>query len=277
MIGTDVTGNVALPNGTEAVGQPQGYVLAPGVLLYSLQTTIGGTTPGAGNLISGNEYDGIDIVSGGTVAAGTPGDLVEGNLIGTNLAGTQSLPNVEGVGISAGAGFVTIGGSQSGAGNVISGNASYGVFLRELHTGQRRAPGQPDRNRSLPGRRPLPIPRESRSNAPNNTIGGSQAGAGNVISGNTGEGVFLDQGSGNNLLEGNLIGTNAAGTQALANSVGVQISINGNTIGGTQAGERNVISGNTNGGIIDYTSGNLIQGNYIGTDGTGTRPCPTAT
>ena len=273
MIGTDVTGNVALPNGTEAVGQPPGYVLAPGVLLYSLQTTIGGTTPGAGNLISGNENDGIDIVSGGTVAAGTPGDVVEGNLIGTNLAGTESLPNVQGVGISAGAGFVTIGGSQAGAGNVISGNSSYGVFLQNFTPGSDVLQGNLIGTNSA-GTQALPNSEGVEVQCPNNTIGGSQAGAGNVISGNTGEGVFLDQGSGNNLLEGNLIGTNAAGTQALANSVGVQISNNGNTIGGTQAGERNVISGNTNGGIIDYNSGNVIQGNYIGTDITGSSSVP---
>jgi hypothetical protein len=272
LIGTDVTGTVALPNGTETAGNT-GFEIAPGVAIYSVQNTIGGTTAGAGNLISGNDSDGIDVIPGGAVAASSQGTLIEGNVIGTNLAGTQSLPNLnEGIGISGGAGDVTIGGSQAGAGNVISGNTSYGVFLGS-GSGNNLLQGNLI-GTSSDGTQALPNSEGVEVQCPNNTIGGSQAGAGNVISGNTGEGVFLDQGSGNNLLEGNLIGTNAAGNQALANSVGVQISNNGNTIGGTQAGERNVISGNTNGGIIDYNSGNVIQGNYIGTDVTGSSAVP---
>ena len=75
-----------------------------------------------------------------------------------------------------------------------------------------------------------------------------------------------------NTVVGNFIGTNVAGTSALGNGIdGVEIFSNNNTIGGTTAAQRNIISGNLDDGInIDGTSGNVIQGNYIGTDVTGT-------
>ncbi len=273
LIGTDVTGDVGLPNGTETAGSPPGFQIAPGVAVYSVQNTIGGATPGAGNLISGNDADGIDIIPGGVLTSGSQGNLIEGNVIGTNLAGTQSLPNVnEGIGISGGAGYVTIGGSQTGAGNVISGNGSYGVFLGS-GSGNNLLEGNLIGTTS-DGAQALANSEGVDVQCPGNTIGGCQAGEGNVISGNSSYGVFLEQGTGNNLLLGNLIGTNESGTQALANSEGVLIQSPGNTIGGTEAGDRNVISGNTNGGIIVYTLSNLIQGNYIGTDVTGSSSVP---
>ena len=81
-----------------------------------------------------------------------------------------------------------------------------------------------------------------------------------------------------NIVRGNFIGTNAAGTGAIANGDdGVFISdgASGNIIGGTVAGSRNVISGNANGGVQirgTGTDGNIVQGNYLGTDKTGTAP-----
>jgi uncharacterized repeat protein (TIGR01451 family) len=111
----------------------------------------------------------------------------------------------------------------------------------------------------------------------NNTIGGATAAARNVISGNFGSGVVIKGASGN-AVRGNYIGLNAAGTTNVANQTdGVQI-LNGasnNTIGGTTAAERNVISGNNNSGIYvssgtSNCSGNAISGNFIGTDAAGT-------
>jgi uncharacterized repeat protein (TIGR01451 family) len=111
----------------------------------------------------------------------------------------------------------------------------------------------------------------------NNTIGGTTTAARNVISGNFGSGVVIKGVSGN-AVRGNYIGLNAAGTSNVANQTdGIQI-INGasfNTIGGTTAAERNVISGNNNSGVYISTgssncAGNTISGNYIGTDAAGT-------
>ena len=102
----------------------------------------------------------------------------------------------------------------------------------------------------------------------NNTI------VGNVISGNTGHGVFVNGGSGN-IIQGNLIGTDEMGMAALGNSLGGVVIITGanNTVGGTNPGEGNIIAANaagvtlSGGGIA--SSGNLVQGNSIGTDASG--------
>src|SRR5262249_34131981 len=74
--------------------------------------------------------------------------------------------------------------------------------------------------------------------------------------------------------QGNYIGTNAAGTSAVANlQSGVLISggATNNTVGGTTAAARNIISGNFDGVQINAagTSGNVVAGNYIRTDVTG--------
>jgi parallel beta-helix repeat protein len=117
--------------------------------------------------------------------------------------------------------------------------------------------------------------------ATNNTIGGTVAGAGNVISGNRVNGIetgvgYFDTGAHNNLVQGNYIGTDATGTGAVPNrQAGILISgrATNNTIGGTATGAGNLISGNQGDGIEitdSDTTGNLLQGNTIGTDVTGT-------
>ncbi len=109
--------------------------------------------------------------------------------------------------------------------------------------------------------------------ATGNTIGGTAAGSGNVISGNAGDGID-DIDANANLIAGNWIGTDAVGTAALANSGdGVFIDPSSSvTIGGTALGAGNLISGNAGNGIeINDASGTLVQGNLIGLDQTGTR------
>jgi hypothetical protein len=107
-----------------------------------------------------------------------------------------------------------------------------------------------------------------------NTIGGTSAAARNIISGNSSDGVDiggLGKGGTHNLVEGNYIGTNAAGMAALGNSGnGVMVASNNNTIGGTSTAARNIISGNGGGGVYVEASGVLVEGNFIGTDYTGT-------
>ncbi len=112
-------------------------------------------------------------------------------------------------------------------------------------------------------------------------IGGSFAAARNVISANSGNGIVLGGGSTRPAtIQGNYIGTDSTGTQARGNKAsGIAIGTAGNTIGGPNSGDANVIAANgtgrqssTTGGITlgNFGNGisadnNLIQGNLIGT------------
>ena len=107
-------------------------------------------------------------------------------------------------------------------------------------------------------------------------IGGTLPGAGNQIATSEFDGVHIRDAS-NNVVQGNLIGTDATGTQALGNgNNGVVIveNANNNLIGGTTPGARNIISGNVVGGvgIATQSMGNIVRGNFVGTDVTGAQP-----
>ena len=124
------------------------------------------------------------------------------------------------------------------------------------------------------------------ASASNNTIGGTAAGAGNLISGNdvgpnfnTGIGINFTGTSSNNVVQGNLIGTDITGKKAVNNIYGIYFgtvggsantdSIANTTIGGPVAGAGNVISGNEI-GISGFVTDSTIAGNKIGTDVSGT-------
>ena len=114
------------------------------------------------------------------------------------------------------------------------------------------------------------------------TIGGTTPDARNLISGNGSYGAYLSSTT-DSVIEGNLIGTNAAGTGAVPNATaagtaGVQIgnvggAASGNTIGGASAAARNVVSGNGSDGVqilSENVHDNVVQGNYIGLGADGT-------
>ena len=108
-----------------------------------------------------------------------------------------------------------------------------------------------------------------------NTIGGYTDADRNVISGNDSGGIWLDEAI-NTLIVGNYIGTDFDGSGGVGNTNnGIDIDEDGVTpagtiIGGTAAGARNVISGNTGRGIALNAGNVVIQGNYIGTNATAT-------
>jgi hypothetical protein len=249
--------------GTDSSGtKPLGNTFC-GVEILGANNTIGGTTAGAGNVISGNVYDGIGIEASGVV--------VQGNFIGTNASGTSALANTLN-GVEAAASTSTIGGTAAGAGNVISGNGKDGIRIDNGCTGlvmQGNFIGTNAAGTSALGNGGVA---GIQVMGPNNTIGGTAAGAGNVLSGNTGDGVEIDGGISGVQVQGNLIGINASGTSALANSIGVADFGNNNTLGGAAAAARNVISGNNGDGVLISTSGSgvQVQGNFIGTNAAGT-------
>lgn len=269
-IGTDPAGVAALPNSV-------------GVYIYGAdasQVTVGGTAAGAGNVISGNKREGVSITS-------AKQNLVQGNYIGTNAVGNAALGNETGVALATEFGVSsfprnnTIGGTHPGARNVISGNTKYGIGIaggqdNEIqgnYIGTNAAGAAALKNGSgvvLASSGSMGTTMVTK----NNTIGGTTPGAGNVISGNGKYGIYFG-GAGPNQVLGNYIGTNASGTVAMANGLdGIAVvDAEGNTIGGTASGAGNVISGNTRIGIIvsgTKSKKTKVQGNLIGTDPTGT-------
>ena len=279
IIGATTTGNMVQGNliGTDATGSAPLANVRHGIEITggASSNTVGGTAAGAGNVISGNTRYGMLI---GT--AGTTGNVVEGNLIGTDAAGAVPLGNtLHGIVVNGGATGNTIGGTAAGAGNVISGNDRFGVVISNPPTTGNvfagnligtNATGSAALRNDFHG---VLIT----GGAHSNTIGGTAAGAGNVISGNSLSGLkVVGAGTSGNLVQGNRIGTDAAGNVSLANGrdgVEISSSATGNTIGGTAAGASNVISGNTRYGVIINTAtatGNVLEGNLIGTNAAGT-------
>ncbi len=344
-IGTDITGTLDV-NGIAAVGGMSGVVMDIGASNNRIGTNADGTNDAAErNIISGNNWYGVEMLG-----AGTSNNVVQGNYIGTDVTGLVALGNSEGgVSFWNGATNNRLGSGVTGARNIISGNhhgvlvangvsnnrvqgnyigigadgttqignSAYGVLFNSGGTtslvtgnivgtdadgsndaGERNvisgnligidledaevsgntisgnyigtdATGLLDRGNQLDG---ILI----QAGAHNNTIGGTSAVQRNVISGNGQDGVrIIDAGSSSNVVSGNYIGVNANGNAALANDeIGVHV-LNGassNIIGGTSAGARNVISGNTAYGVDIQdatTANNTIEGNYIGVDTTG--------
>ena len=112
--------------------------------------------------------------------------------------------------------------------------------------------------------------------SPGNRIGSAAPRDRNVISGNDGNGIEIVASSApNNIIQGNYIGTNAAGNAMLGNGFdGISTQGTGTVIGGSNPGEGNVISASQNsvGILVNLASaaGTIIQGNFIGTDAAGT-------
>ena len=255
-IGTNVAGTAALPNSDIFAGYGD--------------VTIGGTTAGAGNLISGNgSYQTIAIYGAA---------LIQGNLIGTTADGTQPLAN-GGVGINlsqASNKLVTIGGTTPAARNVIAAN-SVGIVIKgpeEAGSSELVQGNFIGTNAAGTGALPNLSHGIQLGMATNVTIGGTATGAGNLISGNGDDGINVGGAFtfGRAIIQGNLIGTDVNGVVAIPNSNGIQLpNSDGTIIGGTSVQARNVISGNRESGIrLNYGVNGRIEGNYIGLNRFGT-------
>jgi parallel beta-helix repeat protein len=263
-IGTESTGTSALPNSNDGVA----------IVTGARWNTVGGTNPGEGNLISGNAWSGVSIYG-----SNTDSNYVYGNFVGTDVDGTSDLGNTWiGVFIGYEAEDNVVGGSSPSHRNVISGNGYEGVQLRGSGTTDNAvmgnyiglaADGETSLGNTLDGVLIF-------DGASDNTIGGDAAGEGNVVSANGSCGVSIyGSGTTSNTVSGNFLGTDKDAAAARPNGlhgVFIGFSATGNTVGGTTALERNVISGNAQDGIRienSGTSNNTVEGNYIGTTASG--------
>jgi titin len=272
-IGVDLSGASARSNGA------YGIVVEDGS-----NNTIGGTIPQARNLISGNLSDGVLVVQVDGVAEN---NLITGNFIGTDVNGSVDLGNaLVGVEIEAGPNN-TIGGTQAGAGNVISGNDEFGVLLdttsgclvqgNHLGTDATGTIGLGNgRHGAFIGNDPQRPPA-----AGMNLVGGTTPAARNIISANGQFGIRAADASNDNLIQGNFIGTNTNGDSGLGNFLdGVVIDgASRTTVGGSGNNAGNLISGNGEAGVLVFAQvgvadSNVISGNLIGTDVTGMSALP---
>ena len=194
-----------------------------------LGSTLSAITVSGLNLISGNTGDGIQITSP-VVGIAATGNLIQDSFLGTDAVGDST--------------------SSSFA------NGGYGIEI---------------------------------DNALNNTVGGTTSDTRVLVSGNALGGILIsgDPAVGDpaqptdsdNVVQNSYIGTNLAGTQALANKVaGIVIDDStANTIGGmVTATLVDLISGNAGVGVMieDGASDNLVENSYIGSDILGQEPVP---
>lgn len=260
-IGTNAAGTAALGNGW-------------GIVFNASANTVGGTAPGAGNLISGNgARENRALWIRGVFAT------VQGNLFGTDASGDALIGNTgDALYVESRDGATTIGGTTPAARNVIAGSTGRGIYIDSANSTaliQGNYIGtNADGTVALPN-----LSHGILLGHAGITVGGTVPSAGNLISGNGGDGIHVNGQF--NTVQGNLIGTDVSGTLALPNaSDGVEIQANGtngargNLIGGTAPEARNVISGNRDNGINFNEGGggnpNRAEGNYIGTNRFGT-------
>ncbi|MCM3872218.1 MAG: CSLREA domain-containing protein [Pyrinomonadaceae bacterium] len=210
------------------------------VILNAPRATIGGSTPGTSNLISGNRRGGIMIT--GVVTTAEDRNSVLNNLIGTNALGTLGVPNGDSVVVPSGggvlindAGGVRVGGV--GVGNVISGNNGVGIMLSNSGGGGETRDNIVQSNligTTANGTSALPNTGDGIeiTNAQNNLIGGLSAADGNTIKSNLANGIairpFMGNESNNNTIASNTI--TQCGLDAVLIESGIGNRINSNSI-----------------------------------------------
>ncbi|MFH2143753.1 MAG: T9SS type A sorting domain-containing protein [Bacteroidota bacterium] len=225
---------------------------------------IGGSNVNDRNVVSGNEHIGIRIVDASN-------NTVIGNYVGTDRMGISAMGNYDGVSIEGAATYNTVGGINSGDRNIISGNYAYGVpvfgagcnyneiFGNYIGTDETGTYAIPNTYGVL-----------FDDGAAFNVLGGDDPVHRNLLSGNSGYGVFIyNLGTHENIVKGNFIGTNSYGAYAIPNANG--IVVDGAAINHTI--DNNLISGNLQQGIVIHITGcngHVITRNKIGTDCFGT-------
>ena len=243
-IGTNVTG-------TERLGNSNGMWIS-----NSAYITIGGTDPAHRNIISGNNK-GVHLTGNVDFQSHS---LILGNYIGTDVTGSVALRNGNG-GLFIGSGDNTVGGTTPGSGNLISGNG----FSQLSISGDRNQVlgnliGTDHTGTAIIGNQSSPGSGIRFDSSYDNIIGGTAAGAENVIGGCY-YGIYIRTQSARNIVHGNYIGTDRTGVIDMGNlHAGIHIKdSDDNTIGGAGSGEGNII-------VFNDEDGVFIEGESVGNE-----------
>jgi len=256
--GTLILGNLIGNDGVSDLGNTR-----RGVFVNDAPNTqIGNGTAAGRNVIAGNDAGNINI--NGSSSTGT---TILGNYVGLNAAGDAAIASGgPGISVSGGAVDTVIGGKTTGHGNVVSGSSGHGIVashgsgtvIRGNYIGT-DATGLRKIANSAAGVVGV--------NAVGLKIGGDQPGEGNVISGNTNSGIYLDQIDGASIL-GNFVGVGADGTSPIGNGDGIHLdgSVTDTEVGRITAGAGNLIAHNSTVGVLvkgATSTGNTVRGNVI--------------
>jgi CSLREA domain-containing protein len=259
--GTTIDGTTALGYSGEPVINvvKASGVIEDGIAIQSNGNTVRGLSfAGFGSWPGSPDPEPMDLLGGAIVITGSS------NLIEANELGWGAWANSVGIRLA--------GGGNSVIGNVIPHN---GVGIYVLGPGQviqgNKIGVDASGTVAIGNRYGI---YDAASSGGGHAIGGPGAGTGNQISANHEAGVMLR--SDNNVVEGNFIGTDPVGSSAVgAQGHGIVVYSSNNVIG--SPGHGNLISGNTKDGInlsTPWNSNNVIQGNLLGTDLSGTAPIP---
>jgi hypothetical protein len=183
---------------------------------------VGGTTPAARNLISGNANTGVDM---GTNTGDFPlseSVRVQGNYIGTDRSGTKDLGNGnDGIYLELASG-ATLGGKTAASRNVVSGNSGGGVDFFQVSgssvLGNRI--GTPASGTGALGNDHFGVTSYSHfDTAPNNKIGDGTAAGSNTIAFNGKDGVEIFTGPGNEISRNSIFSNGGLGIDLLSLSL----------------------------------------------------------
>lgn len=261
-IGTNYDGTASIPN-----------KYGVHILAGAATNTIGGSSPGDGNIVSGNSGYGVYITSTGS------GNVVKGNYIGTDRTGTLDLGNTLSGVVLNGPTNTTIGGTGANDGNIISGNNQLGLYIGGTTTNvfiYGNTIGTGVGGTEAIGNTQDGIRSQSTAATPNIQIGGLAAGQGNLIAKNNAYGITLWSTNGGDTVQGNTIRDNAGqGIHATAPNIKVEKNLIRNSTGGASDGIRldaaatnakiyhNTIHGNGSDGIEVQATGAVIKNNIV--------------
>ena len=241
--------------------------------IYLGGTFSGGDSSGSTikGLVISHIKNGLNGICTSCNPGGSNNHTITGNFIGTDATGTAATsPGGSGIELNGSTGTI-IGGTTPDTRNVIS---TGGIAILLAGASNTTVQGNYigiDRTgtAALASGRGINV-----SDSSGSLIGGTTSGAGNVVGHWSDIGIVFQGSGNNNLVQGNLIGTDATGTVRFGGQIGVSYEGGGtgSKIGGAGSGEGNVIEGATVNGVELYfdtspdvvIQGNLITGNALG-------------